>query len=109
MAVGHGGEFVKMINAMLVDATDLLLWATRRDAQATLPQLLRRLVLTGEARVERIDFRAGEGVQLEGWDGLVEAGPGSAFVPDGVSGWEIGTNRAVKDKADGDYATRSAD
>jgi hypothetical protein len=109
MAVGRTGEFFKMINATLVDATDLPLWATRRDAQATLPQLLRRLVLAAEARVECIGFRAGEGVQLEGWDGLVEAGPGSAFVPDGVSGWEMGTNRAVKDKADDDYATRSAD
>jgi hypothetical protein len=98
-----------MINATLVDATDLPLWATHRDAQATLPQLLRRLVLAGRARVERIDFRAGEGVQLEGWDGLVEAGSGSAFVPEGVSGWEMGTNRAVKSKADGDYTTRSAD
>ena len=86
MAMGRGGEFVKMINATFVDATDLPLWATRRDAQATLPQLLRRLVLAGEARVERIDFRAGEGVQLEGWDGLVEVGQGSAFIPDGVSG-----------------------
>ena len=98
-----------MINAILVDATDLPLWATCLDAQATLPQLLRRLVLAGEVRVEHIDFRAGEGVQLEGWDGLVEAGSGSAFVPDGVSGWEMGTNRAVKNKADGDYAKRLAD
>jgi hypothetical protein len=109
IAVGRGGKFAKMINATLVDATDLPLWATRLDAQATLPQLLRRLVLAGEARVEHIDFRAGEGVQLEGWDGLVEAGSGSAFVPDGVSGWEMGTNRAVKNKADGDYAKRLAD
>jgi hypothetical protein len=38
-------------------------------------------------------FRAGEGVQLSGWDGLVSVKTENAFVPDGASGWEMGVQR----------------
>jgi hypothetical protein len=98
-----------MIHATLIDATDLSLWAKRHDAQARLPQLIRRLVLASVARAERLHFRAHEGISLEGWDGVVQVETGNAFVPDGVSGWEMGTNMGVKRKADGDYTKRSAD
>ena len=56
-----------------------------------------------------VSFRAGEGVQLGGWDGLVSVEAGNAFVPDGVSGWELGTNRDVRGKADEDYEKRTGD
>ena len=99
-----------MIHATLVTATDLNRWAaTRLDAQATLPQLVRRLVRESVGRVERLHFRAHEGVLFSGWDGIVQVEVGNAFVPDGTSGWEMGTNKGIKGKADGDYTTRSAD
>jgi hypothetical protein len=70
---------------------------------------MRRLVLASGMHVDRAAFRAGEGVQLGGWDGLVKADSSHAFIPDGISGWEMGTNAGVRGKADGDYTTRSAD
>src|SRR4051812_45747337 len=98
-----------MHSITLADGTDLASWANRLDAQAQLPQLLRRLVLATVGRPLGVSFRAGEGVQLGGWDGVVSVEEGNAFVPAGVSGWEMGTNRDVKAKADGDYEKRTAD
>lgn len=93
----------------LVNATDLALWANRRDAQGTLPQLLRRLVHATVAKINQIDFLAGEGVQLGGWDGIVAVERGNAFVPDGISGWEVSAEKGIKGKADGDYEKRAED
>lgn len=95
--------------ATLIDATDLASWANRRDAQGTLPQLLRRLIHATVERVLRAGFPAGEGVQLGGWDGIVAVEQGNAFVPDGTSAWELGVNRDIKGKADDDYEKRRTD
>ncbi len=90
----------------LVNASDLASWANRLDAQSRLPQVLRRLVHATVPRVLRVGFPAGEGVQLGGWDGIVKTDKGNAFVPDGISAWEMGANRDVKGKADADYEKR---
>lgn len=95
--------------ATLVDATELAMWASRRDAQAFLPELIRRLIHGTLERVLRAGFRAGEGVQLAGWDGVVAVEIGNAFVPDGTSVWELGTGEDVKTKADDDYGKRTND
>jgi addiction module HigA family antidote len=93
----------------LVNSTDLTEWANRRDAQGLLPKVVRSLVLATVGRIESIAFSAEEGVQLGGWDGIVEAPEGNAFVPRGLSAWELGTNRDVKRKADDDYEKRTED
>ncbi len=93
----------RLPSRMLVDATDLDCWANRRDAQGRLPQLIRRLILATVDDISLIEFRAGEGVQLGGWDGIVEVEVGNAFVPKGLSVWEMGTNRDPKGKAEDDY------
>lgn len=93
----------------LVDATDLAGWADRREAQGQLPRVVRDLVLATVERAERVAFAAGEGVQLGGWDGIVDVPCGNAFVPDGPSAWELGVGRQVKRKADSDYAKRTKD
>jgi hypothetical protein len=90
----------------LVDATDLASWANRLDSQSRLPQVVRRLVHATVARVLRIGFPAGEGVQAGGWDGIIKADKVNAFVPDGICVWEMGANRDVKGKADSDYVKR---
>ncbi len=77
-----------MTLATLVDGTDLNLWANRRDSQAELPRLVRRLIHATVERVERIALPADEGVQLGGWDGIVEVAEGNAYVPDGLSVWD---------------------
>jgi len=96
-----------MLAKTLIDSTDLTLWANRRGAQEMLPRVLRRLVHATVARVERIGFPAEEGVQLGGWDEVVRVETGNAFVPDSDSVWEMGSNRNVKGKADGEYRKRS--
>lgn len=96
----------RMRSVILVDGTDLVSWANRRDAQGLLPQLLRRLVHATVDQVVHVGFPAGEGVQLAGWDGIVVVEHGNAFVPDGASVWELGTNKDVKGKADTDYEKR---
>lgn len=98
-----------MSNLLFADGIDLKLWAERRDAQAGLPRLVRRLISGTVKRVERLQFRADEGVQLRGWDGIVQVAEGNAFVPKGLSAWELSTRKDVKDKAEEDYTTRSAD
>jgi hypothetical protein len=97
-----------MTFAPLVDATDLRQWSERRAAQERLPELVRRLVLATVSGVRRVQFRSGEGVQLGGWDGVVETTSSHPFVPSGASGWELGVERGVKGKADNDYASRTA-
>lgn len=98
-----------MWHATLVDASDLAAWANRIDAQNRLPQVVRKLVHASTTDVLRAGFPAGEGVQLGGWDGVVVVPSGNAFVPSGVSAWELGTDKAVKGKADSDYEKRKAD
>lgn len=93
---------------LLVDGTDLAKWADRRDAQARLPQLVRRLIqATMIGRVDSIDVRADEGVSLGGWDGIVQAKSSNAHVPAGLSVWEMGTDSDIKGKADKDYDKRT--
>jgi len=55
-----------MRSALLANATDISLWVVRRDAQDTMPQLLRRLVHATSRKILRSNFRAGEGVQFGG-------------------------------------------
>jgi len=95
-----------MVPPHWIDATDLNEWANRRDAQDRLPQLLRRLAHATVRQPHRIEFSAGDSVQMGGWDGIVEVLEGNSFVPDGYSGWEMGTNRNVKKKANDDYQKR---
>lgn len=42
-------------------------------------------------------------------DGIVQVSEGNAFVPDGISAWEISTSENKKSKADEDYDKRSKD
>lgn len=98
-----------MTNPFLVDATDLAQWANRLDARAKLPQLIRQLILATADRVDALECRAGEGVQFDGWDGIAHIHGGNAFLPEGISGWEMGTDTNIKGKADNDYEKRTKD
>lgn len=96
-----------MPSEMLVNATDLEGWPGR-DAQGTLPQLIRRLVFgTPGIQVSRCEFRAHEGIHLSGYDGIVSSQGVNAFVPEGDSRWELGTNKDIKRKANKEYKNRT--
>lgn len=94
---------------MRIDAKHLAQWADSREAQAELPRLIRLLVWSGSATLQRVDFAAGESVALAGWDGTVEALTGDAFLPAGISGWELSADKGPGKKANRDYLKRTAD
>ena len=96
-----------MTSPTLVDATDLEQWADRLEAQGLFPQLVRRLILATGQQLRKVSFRSGEGTRHRGWDGVVKAGKGTPFVPAGVSGWELGTGKDVRRKAQEDYQKRT--
>lgn len=98
-----------MPDVVWVSPSDLDQWSNRRDAQARLPMLVRRLVFHTIDAPHRNQFRAEEGVGVPGWDGIVEVQEGNQFVPPGRSAWELGTGHDPRDKANEDYRKRTED
>lgn len=97
-----------MPNPGLVDQKELLRWADNLGSKSGLPKLIRKLILeTGKGIVE-LGFAAGEGVSVGGWDGTVRATEATAFVPAGLSLWELSTEKSVGTKADRDYEKRNS-
>jgi hypothetical protein len=94
---------------MLVNATDLDMWSATRDAEEDLPKLVRRLILATVPRIDELDFRAGEGVILPGWDGQVAVPDGTVMVPAVTSRWELSTSDQLPDKPQRDYKKRTED
>jgi hypothetical protein len=92
----------------MADGTDLERWADQRSAQADLPRLVRRIIRQENDQVHRVEMRGGEGVVLSGYDGIVEATRSTSFVPEGLSVWEMGTNKDPAGKATDDYNSRTA-
>lgn len=92
---------------ILVNSTDLTFWADRLEARSQLPRLIRRLIYATASDIQQSSFAADEGIQLSGWDGIVNANVANMFVPANVSVWEMGVNKDPKSKADDDYQKRS--
>lgn len=95
--------------ATLVNAADIISWADCLDAQSRLPQLLRKLIHAAGVPIQRIGFPSGEAVQNSGWDGILSVEKGSAFIPEGISVWELSADKDPRGKADADYDKRSQD
>ena len=94
------------IGPELIDASQLDQWArmASRDAQQTLPELIRRL-LSATPGITSLSMRAGDGVALSGWDGTAESA-GTSFLPAGHLCFEIGVAAQAKRKADEDWENR---
>ncbi|HAL65357.1 MAG TPA: hypothetical protein DCP10_07315 [Bacteroidales bacterium] len=54
------------------------------------------------------NFPSGSATYIGGWDGIVNCETGTAYVPQGISLWELGTTSDCKGKADDDYDKRKA-
>ena len=93
-------------NPELVTALDLDQWSGSMASKPMLPVLVRRLILATTS-VTEITMRAGEGVLLSGWDGLVRGDVDDPHVPRGVSAWELGTKKRVRSKAQSDLKGRT--
>jgi hypothetical protein len=90
----------------LVDQTELVRWADSREAPGDLPRLIRRLILETGRGVVQLGFPGGEGIATGSWDGTARATVDTAFVPAGLTLWELSVEKNVKPKADKDYAKR---
>lgn len=92
-----------------IDATALDQWADRRDAQSGMAELLRRLTFAQVGPGAAVHFPSDESVQFPGWDGVCSSTVGTQFIPEGTSGWEIGTTGgSITAKATSDLAKRTA-
>lgn len=76
------------------------------EARSHLPVLLRKLVHSTGQDLSLVDFPGYDNAENKGWDGRVDAGAATPWIPLGKSGWEFGCNDDPKQKADGDYAAR---
>ena len=92
-----------------IRASELTNWADTLDSRSRFPQLVRRLLHATVEKIQLASFPAGEGVQREGFDGILETTSGNAFVPEGVSVWEFGVGVQVTTKANGDFKKRTDD
>ncbi|WP_245449731.1 XRE family transcriptional regulator [Rhizobium leguminosarum] len=73
-----------------------------------MPTLLAKLARA--ARPMSLRFPSDEGVQYSGWDGITEASENTEFVPAGIAGWEIGSQRdRIGTKATDDFNKRAED
>lgn len=92
-----------------ITATDLELWAERKDSEGKLPELLRRLITASIDKIDNIHFPSGESTTRPGWDGYLYCVEGyPPFVPNGTSVWEMSTQKDVPGKAFDDFNKRSA-
>ena len=89
------------------DPSDISNWADLPDANHQLPELIRRLILATVPQLSRLDIPGGSAVWQEGWDGLLTATTGNAWVPDGASAWEFGCEKRPTSKANTDYRKRT--
>lgn len=92
-----------------VTATEFEQWADRRDCQDGLPAVVRRAIHDSGVTVREVDLPAGDSVTRPGLDGHLVVDGESPFVPSGVSVWEIGTSRDMRNKANTDYRKRTDD
>jgi hypothetical protein len=68
---------------------------------------MRRLVIETGDGVTRVDFPAGEGTAVGGWDGVAVCAAATAFIPAGLSLWELSAGKRTTAKANEDYNKRA--
>ena len=92
---------------LTIKARQITEWAAGQiQAREDLPVLLRRLIRDTGRELRAMDFPGYDNAQRHGWDGWVEAGGETPWVPEGHSGWEFGVGQDPKAKAERDYRAR---
>lgn len=85
-------------------ANDLEDWVNNNVAARTRLAVLIRTLVNSTAMPSKSDFPGNDDAERPGWDGWSECEVGNPWVPAGNAGWEFGTNKDSREKADGDYA-----
>lgn len=97
-----------MDHTHIIQASDLDLYATRRDSQGVIPELIYLLVKQSVSELSICRIPYGDAVNQPGLDGLVETEESFLeFVPKGKSYWEIGTGNDPQGKATSDFQKRT--
>ena len=92
---------------LTIKANQIAAWADHNlEARQLLPVLLRKLIHSTGRELRRVDFPGYDNAERRGWDGTVEAGAATPWIPEGDSGWEFGTDQNPWRKAENDYAAR---
>ena len=92
----------------IVQASDFDRYASERDSQAIIPELVDRLVKQSCPNLVTCRIPHGNAVNLPGWDGIVKTDKAFLeFVPSGKSYWEIGTGTNPQAKATKDFLKRT--
>lgn len=85
-------------------ANEIVDWVDHNiRARSRLAVLLRTLVNSTAAGLEKVDFPGNDDAERPGWDGYSVATANSPWVPRGACGWEFGVNEDVRRKADSDF------
>lgn len=93
-----------------VTSDDLASWGSQPDGPVNLPTLVSNLIRATHGTAAHVHFPADGGVRHPGWDGQSCVDIGSHYVPSGVAGWELSTQRdGVAAKIRGDYQKRTVD
>lgn len=90
-----------------IDRNKLQSWADTRPSQSEFPRLVRRLILETTPGLVQLGMPAGDGVAAGDWDGSVRTHKATAWVPEGLSVWELSVNSSPNAKADEDYSKRA--
>lgn len=85
-------------------ANDFEHWVTNNVPARTRLAVLIRTLVNSTALPSKSDFPGNDDAERPGWDGWSECEVGNPWVPAGNAGWEFGTNKDPKEKADGDYS-----
>ena len=97
-----------MKNPELITADDLNSWPDNdaRDAQENFPRLVRKL-LHETPGVSAVSARAGNGVNVSGYDGVAQSNETVSVLPSGSLIFEFGTNKKIASKASDDFHKRA--
>ena len=85
------------------NSKDIEDWGGRIATRSRLAVFIRRLVNSTVDHIFDVDFPANDDSQRRGWDGYTEVKTGNPWVPSGKAGWEFGTSKESKQKANKDY------
>lgn len=94
---------------MMITRDQLGSWANTPESKANFPLLISRLIRATTAKDTKLNIPWGSATYIGGWDGIVDSKEKTRYVPEGISLWELGTDRDPKKKADADYEKRTGD
>ncbi len=94
-------------SVIAIRASHIERWADQIATRNELAALLRTLVHSTGRSLMRVDFPAYDNAERKGWDGYVEAGSATPWIPAGKSGWEFGCDSVAGSKANSDYDNRT--